>query len=99
MDWSKIAAASVTVLAGHDINIGLDVATNALEHNFLPMVVAGVAVAGVVLTTIDMTMPMEKMELREFIMAVKRMLLSGLTMGMGNLAMAGKTLSKLPKYR
>jgi hypothetical protein len=34
MDWSKIAAASVTVLAGHDINIGLDVATNALEHNF-----------------------------------------------------------------
>ena len=42
MDWSKIAAATVTTLAGHDINIGLETATNALEHNFLPTLVAGV---------------------------------------------------------
>ena len=53
LDWSKIAAATVTTLAGHNINIGLETATTALEHNFLPMIIGAVYVAGLAMTAYD----------------------------------------------
>ena len=34
MNWGRLGAAVTVMLSGHDVNIGLDVATNALENNF-----------------------------------------------------------------
>ncbi|WP_032113526.1 VENN motif pre-toxin domain-containing protein [Candidatus Paracaedibacter symbiosus] len=43
MNWSKLGAAVAVALAGHDVDVGVDVATNALENNFFPLVAVGVA--------------------------------------------------------
>ncbi|WP_156962122.1 DUF637 domain-containing protein [Candidatus Paracaedibacter symbiosus] len=43
MNWSKLGAAVAVALAGHDVDVGVDVATNALENNFVPLVAVGVA--------------------------------------------------------
>lgn len=40
-------------LAKRDIDVGVDVAANALQHNFLPMVIGAVYVANLAMTTYD----------------------------------------------
>ena len=47
MNWGRLGAAVAVMLSGHDVNIGLDVATNALENNFLPMIMGAVTAASI----------------------------------------------------
>ena len=47
MNWGRLGAAVTVMLSGHDVNIGLDVATNALENNFLPMIMGAVTAASI----------------------------------------------------
>lgn len=43
IEWSKLGAAVTTFLAGRDVNVGIEAATNALEHNCLPLLLLAVA--------------------------------------------------------
>lgn len=53
MNWGRLGAAVAVLLAGHDVNVGIDVATNAVENNFAPMVYGAVYVAGLAMTAYD----------------------------------------------
>ncbi|WP_032113841.1 hypothetical protein, partial [Candidatus Paracaedibacter symbiosus] len=53
MNWGKLGASVVTALAGRDVNVSLEVATNALENNFVPLIMGAVYVAGVAMTMYD----------------------------------------------
>jgi hypothetical protein len=53
VNWSKVGAILAVSLAKRDIDVGVDVATNALENNFLPMVIGAVYVANLAMTTYD----------------------------------------------
>lgn len=53
VNWSKVGVILAVSLAKRDIDVGVDVATNALENNFLPMVIGAVYVANLAMTTYD----------------------------------------------
>ncbi|WP_156962168.1 VENN motif pre-toxin domain-containing protein [Candidatus Paracaedibacter symbiosus] len=53
MNWSKLGAAVAVALAGHDVDVGVDVATNALENNFVPLIMGAVYVAGLAISAYD----------------------------------------------
>jgi hypothetical protein len=53
VNFSKIATAVALTLSSQDLNIGMEVANNALEHNFVPMVMGAIYAAGLALSAYD----------------------------------------------
>jgi hypothetical protein len=102
VNWSKVGAILAVSLAKRDIDVGVDVATNALENNFLPMVIGGVIVAAealtllnVVLTAIDAVDVYKENGLEGIIhLAREDTALALSTMGLGKPVKSGQKLVK-----
>jgi len=61
MNWGKVAAVVTAALARRDVNIALDVATNALENNFVPMIIGGaLAATAVAISTYEINKAYEE---------------------------------------
>jgi filamentous hemagglutinin family protein len=91
-DLSRLAAATTALGLGQNVNISLATGTNAVENNFVPLVVAGIWVAGGIWTAYDTYTTFQEKGVDA---AVEKLVVDGLvtvaTGAAGKLVMKGAT--------